>query len=208
MELENINEFKSSPALRKKIIDFGVSKTFLEGDVILNENSYIKLLPIVIRGNIRVIGKDEDGREILLYYIREGESCIMSFLGGIHRETSKVIAIAEEESEILFIPTEKVNLLLKENPEWLEYIFHLYHKRYEELLNVINAVAFKKMDERLLDYIKMKCELTESQTLNVTHEQVANELGTVRVVISRLLKNMEDNGLVLLSRNKIKLLKS
>lgn len=87
---------------------------------------------------------DEDGREILLYYIKQGESCIMSFLGGIHQDTSKVKAIAEEDSEILFIPIHAVGMLLKEYPEWLEYIFSLYHKRFEELLDVVNAVTFKK----------------------------------------------------------------
>ena len=148
---------------------------------------------------------DEDGREILLYYIRPGESCIMSFLGGIHNDTSKVIAIAEEPTEILFIPIDKVNELIREYPEWLDYIFRLYHRRFEELLEVVNAVAFKKMDERLLAFIKKKSEMTNNKVINVTHEQLANELGTVRVVISRLLKQMEEEGLVELGRNKITL---
>ena len=85
----------------------------------------------------------------------------------------------------------------------MDYIFRLYHKRFEELLEVVNAIAFKKLDDRLLNFIKKKCELTNSQTLYVTHEQLANELGTVRVVVSRLLKQMEDEGLVKLGRNKI-----
>ena len=117
----------------------------------------------------------------------------------------QVKAIAEEKTEILFIPIDKVSLLIKEYPEWLDYIFRLYHKRFEELLEVVNAVAFKKMDERLLDFIKKKSTLTKSKTLYVTHEQIANELGTARVVVSRLLKQMEDNGLVVLGRNKIML---
>ena len=149
---------------------------------------------------------DEDGREILLYYIKAGESCIMSFLGGLHQDTSKIKAIAEEETEILFIPVDKVSLLIKEFPEWLDYIFRLYHKRFEELLEVVNAVAFKKMDERLINFIKKKCEMTQKQTLFITHEQIANELGTARVVVSRLLKQMEENGYVKLGRNKITLM--
>lgn len=206
MELTDIIEFKSSPQIREKLADIGFAKTFAEGDVILNENAYIKAIPIVTNGSIRVMRTDEDGREILLYYIKAGESCIMSFLGGIHNDTSKVKAIAEEETEILFIPIDKVGLLIREFPEWLDYIFRLYHKRFEELLEVVNAIAFKKLDERLLDFIKRKCELTQSQTLYVTHEQLANELGTARVVVSRLLKQMEDSGLVKLGRNKISLM--
>jgi len=206
MELTDIIEFKSSPLIREKLKGFGFAKTFAEGEVILSENAYIKAIPIVTNGSIRVIRTDDEGREILLYYIKAGESCIMSFLGGLHHDTSKVKAVAEEDTEILFIPIDKVNLLIKEFPEWLDYIFRLYHKRFEELLDVVNAVAFKKMDERLFNFLKKKCELTQSKTLHVTHEQLANELGTVRVVISRLLKQMEDEKLVILGRNKITLL--
>ena len=148
----------------------------------------------------------EDGREILLYYIKAGESCIMSFLGGMHHDTSKVKAVAEEQTDILFIPSDRVNALIAEFPEWLDYIFRLYHKRFEELLEVVNAVAFKKLDERLLIFLKRKTALTNNQNIHITHEQLSNELGTARVVVSRLLKQMEDEGLVKLSRNKITLL--
>jgi CRP/FNR family transcriptional regulator len=172
----------------------------------LNENAYIKAIPIVISGSVKVMRTDEDGREILLYYIKAGESCIMSFLGGMHQDTSKIKAVAEGNAEILFIPMDKIGGLLKNFPEWLDYIFKLYHKRFEELLEVVNAVAFKKMDERLLNFIQKKCELTNSKVLNITHEQIANELGTARVVISRLLKQMEDENLVVLGRNKVTLI--
>jgi CRP/FNR family transcriptional regulator len=96
-----------------------------------------------------------------------------------------------------------VNLLIKDYPEWLDYIFRLYHKRFEELLDVVNAIAFKKLDERLLDFIKKKCKISDNNTLVITHEHIANELGTARVVVSRLLKQMEQEGLVTLGRNKI-----
>lgn len=205
MELSNIIEFKSSSALREKLEEISFARTFAEGDVILRKDAYIEAIPIVTRGNIRVMRTDEEGREILLYYIHAGESCIMSFLGGLHHDTSKVRAIAEEETEILFIPIDKVGLLIKDYPEWLDYIFRLYHKRFEDLLEVVNAVAFKKMDERLLNFIQRKCELTQSNTLQITHEQIANELGTARVVVSRLLKRMEEENLVVLGRNKISL---
>ena len=203
MELDKILEFKYTPEINEKLLDYGFTKTFAEGDVILNENAYIKAIPIVMSGSIRVMRTDDDDREILLYYIKAGESCIMSFLGGIHQDTSKVKAIAEEPTEILFVPIDKVNLLIKDYPEWLDYIFRLYHKRFEELLDVVNAIAFKKLDERLLDFIKKKCAINENKTLVITHEHIANELGTARVVVSRLLKQMEQEGLVTLGRKKI-----
>ncbi len=206
MALDEIIEFKSTPLIRERLREYGIPKTFKEGEIILNENAYIKAIPIVTSGSIKVMRMDEEGREILLYYIQAGESCIMSFLGGLHDDTSKVKAIAEEETDILFIPIEKVGSLIKEYPQWLDYIFRLYHKRFEELLEVVNAVAFKKMDERIRDLIEKKCSLSKSSTIIVTHEQLANELGTARVVVSRLLKQMEENGLVILGRNKITLL--
>ncbi len=197
--------FQASPQLIEKLYEYGIQKNYSAGEIILNDNTNIRSIPIVIKGIAKVMRTDEEGKEILLYYLKAGESCIMSFLGGIHHELSKVKVIAEEDTEILFLSTEKVSLFLKEFPQWLDYIFMLYNKRFEELLEVVNAVAFKKMDERLLNLIKTKCEYTKSKTLNVTHEQLANELGTARVVVSRLLKQMENEGLVELGRNKITL---
>ena len=113
MELNEIMEFKYSPLIREKLVEFGFAKTFSEGETILNKNAYIKAIPIVTSGSIRVMRTDDEGREILLYYIKAGESCIMSFLGGLHDDTSKVKAIAEELTEILFIPTDKVSLVIR-----------------------------------------------------------------------------------------------
>ncbi len=199
-------EAAKMPVITDKLLQYGKLKKFKQDDVILNEDAYIHAVPIVTKGCIKVVRSDEDGREILLYYINAGESCIMSFLGGIHHDTSKVKAIVEEDTEILFIPVDKVTQLVKESPEWVDYIFRLYHKRFEELLEVINAVAFKKMDVRLLDLLKKKASLAGNAIILTTHEQLANELATARVVISRLLKQIEDEGRVKLGRNKIVLL--
>ncbi|NIF07825.1 Crp/Fnr family transcriptional regulator [Chryseobacterium sp. Tr-659] len=202
------SEFAFSPDLVEKLYQNGITKNYSEGDIILDENASIRSIPIVMKGMIRVIRTEEDGREILLYYIKAGESCIMSFLGGMHNEKSIVKAEVEEDAEILFLPVDKVSLFIKEHPEWLDYIFRLYHKRFEELLDIINAIAFKKVDERLLNLLQKKSEFTHSDTINTTHEQLANELGTARVVVSRLLKQLEEEGRLKLGRNKIVLLKT
>lgn len=204
--LEQINEFRTSPELVQKLYENGIQKNYEAGDILMNENSHIRSIPIVTKGSIKVIRTEEDGREILLYYIKAGESCIMSFLGGLHNETSKVKAEVEEDAEILFLPMNKVSLFIKEYPQWLDYIFRLYHKRFEELLDIVNAIAFKKVDERLLKLLYKKSELNNSKVILTTHEQLANELGTARVVVSRLLKQLEENGEVQLGRNKIALL--
>jgi CRP/FNR family transcriptional regulator, anaerobic regulatory protein len=202
-DLKQIAEFKTSPELAEKLYEFSLQKNYKAGDVILSENTSIRSIPIVTKGTLKVIRTEEDGREILLYYIKPGESCIMSFLGGLHNEASKVRAEVEEDAEILFLPINKVLFLIKEYPQWLDYIFRLYHKRFEELLDIINAIAFKKVDERLLNLLRKKADLTKSKAIVITHEQLANELGTARVVVSRLLKQLEENGTVQLGRNKI-----
>ncbi len=199
-------DFFPYPGILEKLQEGGIEKTYQAGDVILRENAYIRSIPLVMKGMIRVMRSNDDGREILLYYIRAGESCIMSFLGGLHHDTSKVSAIAEEETDILFVPVEKITQLMKDDPAWTDYFFRLYHKRFEELLEAVNAIAFKKLDERLLDFIEKKSELTANKQLSITHEQIATELGTSRVVISRLLKQLEDDGVLKLERNRITLL--
>ncbi len=201
--INSFENFKSNPELLEKLYSNSSVKNFKQGDVILNESSIIRSIPIVIEGSIKVLRTDEDGREILLYYIKEGESCIMSFLGGMHQDVSKVKAEVEEDAEVLFLPVDKLTLFIKEYPQWLDYIFKLYHKRFEELLEVINEVTFKKVDERLLSLLHKKVELTNSKTLIVSHEQLANELATARVVVSRLLKKLEEDEILKLGRNKI-----
>lgn len=204
-DLQQIAEFKTSPELVEKLQQYSIRKEYEAGSIILNENAHIRSIPIVTKGTLKVIRTEEDGKEILLYYIKAGESCIMSFLGGLHNETSKVKAEVEDDAEILFLPMDKVSLFIKEYPQWLDYIFRLYHKRFEELLEIVNAIAFKKIDERMLALLNKKTELTGNKTLNITHEQLANELGTARVVVSRLLKQLEEIGKVKLGRNKITL---
>lgn len=199
-----VNEkFNFSAQISEKLYEYGQVKYFNAGDLIVNEDAYIRAIPIVLKGSIRVMRTDEEGKEILLYYITPGESCIMSFLGGIHQDTSKIKAIAEEDVEILFIPIDKTKLLIKESEEWLDYIFRLYHKRFEELLYAINNIAFKKVDERILNFLKEKKKMLGNSEIQITHQELADELGTARAVVSRLLKQMETEGLVKLGRNKI-----
>src|SRR5574343_392843 len=130
--------------LRAELQSRGQLKTFSPGEVILKENSNIKSIPIILSGSLKVSREDQAGKEILLYYVKPGESCVMSFFGGLHHDTSKVQAIAEETTEILFISVEDSNDWLKKYPSWIDFIFYLYHKRFEELLEVVNEIAFQK----------------------------------------------------------------
>lgn len=192
--------------LNKEVFQSGQIKSFPADTVILDINAYIKSIPIVLSGSIKVIRTDVDGREILLYYIKAGESCIMSFLAGINNNTSKIRAIVEEDVELLLIPVDKASQWIKEFPEWTEFFFNLYQKRFEELLEVVNAVAFQKVDTRLLHLLKQKVSLFQSKEIAVTHQQLADELGITREAVSRVLKQMENENLISLSRNKISLM--
>jgi len=199
-----------SATLSDKLLDelktHGTIKTLDEGDVLFKEFSSIQSVPVILKGSIKIYQTDDDFRELLLYYLKEGETCIMSILDGLYNENSKIKAVAHEKSEVLLIPVHKLSVLTKNYPQWTDYIFKAYHHRFRELLDVVNAVAFKKMDERLLHYLKRKAELLGSKEIEITHEELARELGTARVVISRLLKQMENENHVELSRNRITLL--
>ncbi len=174
--------------------------------ILMNEDDYIQAIPIVLNGSIKVMRTDDDGKEILLYYIKPGESCVMSFLGATCNERSKIKAVVDEPAEILMVPINKAVELIRTVPEWIEFIFQLYNRRFEELLDVINAIAFQKVDERLWELLKKKSEMNKTKELAVTHQQVADELGTAREVVSRLLKQLEKNKKITLSRNKITIL--
>jgi len=194
-----------SEDLLNELKEYGSIKTLDEGDILFRESSAIHSVPIVLKGSIKIYQTDDDYRELLLYYLKEGETCIMSILDGLYNENSKIKALAHEKSEVLLIPVHKLSVLTKSHPQWVDYIFKAYHHRFRELLDVVNAVAFQKMDNRLLDFLNQKSELLNSKEIEITHEELARELGTARVVVSRLLKQMERENLVELKRNRITL---
>lgn len=205
-QLKRIAEFEASDEFLSDLKHYGQLKKLDEGDVLFEENTAIRAIPIILKGSIKVYQSDDEFKEMLLYYLKEGDTCIMSVLNGLYNETNKLKAVANEDSEVLLLPVHKLGMLTRKHPEWIDYIFRIYHQRFQELLDVVNAVAFKKMDERLLQFLKKRSEVIGKQSIKITHEELANEIGTARVVISRLLKQMESNGLVKLGRNKITLL--
>jgi CRP/FNR family transcriptional regulator len=198
--------FSNTSGISKKLLEIGKVKSIRANEVIINDASYIKFIPIVLKGSLKVFRLEPNDKEILLYYIRPGETCVTSFFGGMHQEISKIKAVAEEDTEILFVPSEKIVSLVKEFPDWVEYILKMYHKRFEELLDVVNALAFQKVDERILNFLQTKSNLLHTNKLEITHEQIANEVGTARVVVSRILKRLEEDGVLFLERNQITLL--
>jgi CRP/FNR family transcriptional regulator len=206
----NIKESLSrlfEPALVDEIIDNAKPMSFKEGEIIMDYGRYIRFMPFITKGTIRVMRQDEEGREILLYYLTASESCAMAYTCCISHLKSEVKAIAEDDVEILAIPELKMDEWLVKYPSWKMYIMNSFRDRFNELLKTLENVAFHKLDERLVKYLKERQRIGESAVIKASHQQIADELGTSRVVISRLLKQLENDGRLILYRNEIKLLK-
>lgn len=171
---------------------------------ILEMGQYVKVLPIVVDGLVKVYSHFKD-RELLLYYMVPGDSCVMSFSASLHNETSKVAARTEEDSKILLLPVDRLPGWLRNYPRFNELFYAQYNARYVDLLDTIQHVLLDKMDKRLHDYLKEKTELTGQEYLQITHGRIANELGTVREVISRVIRKLEVEGRVLQSEKGIKI---
>lgn len=195
------------PQLIREIGQYGIFLQFSEGDVVMDYGKYIRMMPIVLKGTLKVMKMDENGKEILLYYLSAAESCSMAYSCCLEAKKSEVRAIAEDDVEIIGIPHVKLDEWLCTYPGWKSYIFRSFNDRFAELLKSIESIAFHKLDERLVAYLKEKQRLSGSSVIKVSHYQIADELATSRVVISRLLKQLENNKKILLYRNEIKLLK-
>ncbi len=176
------------------------------GDVIMEPGKYIKTIPVILNGLIKVMRRDEDGNEVLLYYIGTGETCAMSLNCCVAHAQSDILAVAEEDSELLLIPAEKMDEWTRRYSSWHNFVMQTYGARFSELLKAVDGIAFKKVDERLEQYLKNKAEHSGSNIIHVSHQVIADELNTSREVVSRLLKTMENEGRIKLGRNRIELL--
>lgn len=179
---------------------------FKEGDVIIDYGKNIRMMPFIIGGTIKVLKEDEDGREILLYYLSNNESCSMAYSCCMESKQSEIKAIAEDDVTLIAIPHNKLEEWLCKYPSWKSYIMQSFNMRFLELLKSIENIAFKKLDERLISYLKNKQLINQSSIIKSSHNTIADDLGTSRVVISRLLKQLENDKKVILYRNEIKLL--
>ena len=194
------------PALKEDIIAISNVVSVKAGTVILKQGGYVKIIPLLLSGLAKVFKEDEDGNEVLLYYIKPGESCVMSVTTLARNETSQVKAIIEEDAEVVVIPSDKAMAIAKKYPKWNEFIYDLFNMKFEELLTVIKILTFSKKDIRLLEYLKKEVILKKSNILHTTHQQIAYELGSSREVISRLLKKLENEGAILLKHGTIEVL--
>lgn len=191
------------PALIEEIARIGNFLEIDEGHVLMRPGGYIRSVPIILSGSVKILRADEDGREALLYYLGGLDSCAMSLTCCLDRQQSEITAVAEEKTKLISVPVEKVEEWICRYPTWKQFVFGVYRKRFEDMLETIDSIAFTNLDERLLTYLTRKTKACQCSVITITHEEIANELATSREVISRLLKQLEKIGKVKLSRGKI-----
>jgi CRP/FNR family transcriptional regulator len=189
--------------LLNKIEQHGIYKEVKAGDTLMEFGQFIKSVPLIVSGCIKVLRQDEEGNELFLYYLYPGETCAMSLTCCMVNQKSEIRAVAEEDSSFIAIPIQYLDVWMNEYPEWKNLIMQTYSSRFRDLLNTIDNIAFKNMDERLEEYLYSKTKAAQSNTLNITHQEIASELGTSREVISRLMKHLERKGKIQLGRNKV-----
>lgn len=183
-----------------------VQKRFNAGEVILRTGQYIKSTALVLEGQIKIYRENQDGGEFLMYYLGPGQACAVSMICALQSETSEITAIAEEDTEVLLIPVQLMDDLMNKYKSWYQFVIQTYRNRFDELISVVDNIAFHNMDERLEFYLKRHVKNSGTNLIELSHQQIADDLNSSREVISRLLKKMEQRNLVRLNRNMIELI--
>ena len=192
--------------LLNEIKTFGITKTFSKDDVIIDVGQSMPYVPLLLRGTVKILREDANGDELLIYFLESGDTCAMSLTCCMAKTKSKIRAVADTDSNIILIPTDKMEDWLNRYPSWRNFVLQSYQLRFNEMLETIDALAFMNMDERLYKYLTDKVKLNGSTTVLNTHQQIAEDLHTSRVVVSRLLKQLENQHKIKIGRNKIEVL--
>lgn len=188
------------------IATYGTLKQFRTDDIIVDIGQDLTHIPLLLEGNIKVSSEDKDGHELLIYTLETGDTCAMSLTCCMAKSKSKIRAVADKDSTVIMIPNDKMSEWFHTNESWRNFILQSYQVRFNEMLETIDTLAFMKMDQRLFKYLTDHVKLNASKTIAKTHNDIAEDLNTSRVVISRLLKQLEHEKKIILSRNKIEVL--
>jgi len=192
--------------LIKEIFEKGVFKSFKKNEIIIDINQPLNFIPLLLNGDIKILREDSEGNELLIYFLEAGETCTMSLTCCMDTSKSKIRAVAEKDTNLIMIPVNQMQQWFQSNESWRNFILRSYQTRFDEMLEAIDNIAFMKMDERLYKYLSNKSVLNSSKTLLVKHQDIAEDLHTSRVVISRILKQLENENKIKLGRNKIEIL--
>ncbi|MDZ4809938.1 MAG: Crp/Fnr family transcriptional regulator [Bacteroidota bacterium] len=194
------------PELIELIEKEAVQRSFNAGDIIMRTGQYIKSTALVLEGQIKIYRENQDGGEFLMYYLGPGQACAVSMICAIQSHTSEIMAKAEENTEVLMIPIQMMDDMMNKYKSWYLFVIQTYRSRFDELLSVVDNIAFRNMDERLEFYLKRHIEKTGKENIELSHQQIADDLNSSREVISRLLKKMEQRNMVKLHRNMIEVM--
>jgi CRP/FNR family transcriptional regulator len=193
--------------LINEIVEVSLLKDFNEGDILIDFGDYIKKMPLLLEGAIKILREDFDEGELLLYFIEKGDTCAMTMACCMGEIKSEIRAVAETDGKVVMIPVHKMEEWLGKYKSWRNYVFNSYNNRLKEMLSAIDNLAFMNMDERLMIYLIDKSKINHSREIHTTHQEIAYDLHTSRVVVSRLLKALENNGKIKLHRASVELLK-
>jgi CRP/FNR family transcriptional regulator len=188
------------------ISKYGILKHYKTNEIILDLGQDLTHVPLLLNGNIKVLREDNDGNELLLYVLESGDTCSMSLTCCMSKSKSKIRAVADKTSEVIMIPNQKMTDWFNTNESWRNFILQSYQIRFNEMLETIDTLAFMKMDERLYRYLTDQVKLNASEIISKTHQEISEDLNTSRVVVSRILKQLENEQKIKLSRNKIEVL--
>lgn len=197
--------FFTEPGFKEELLQHGQIVSFNKGDVIVRDGQYVKFLPIVLKGAIRVFQQSED-REILLYYVRADETCTMSLAAAYFNNKSTSHGVVTEPTDVLIFPASMIEQWQLKYPSWNRYMMQMFRTRYDQLINSFQGVAFENIDTRVMDYLKDAARKADNKSVTLSHQQLADELGTTRVVVSRILKDYERQNKIRLFRGRIELL--
>lgn len=192
--------------LINEIAQVGTYKEVSAGDKLMDFGDYIKAMPILLSGALKVMREDYDGGELLLYYLEKGDTCSISMTCCMGDKKSEVRAMAELDSVMIMLPVDKLEGWAGKYRSWRRFLFASYNNRINELFQTVDSIAFDKMDERIVQYLKEKVRISNDNIIRNTHQEIAYDLHTSRVVVSRLLKKLEQLGYIELHRNYLKVL--
>lgn len=204
--LQQTYGFVFEEKLIEEIVAVSLIRDFNEGDILIDFGDYIKKMPLLIEGAIKILREDFDEGELLLYFIEKGDTCAMTMACCMGETKSEIRAIAETKGKVIMIPVHKMEEWLGKYKSWRNYVFNSYNNRLKEMLNAIDNLAFMNMDERLMNYLVDKAKINHSKEIHSTHQEIAYDLHTSRVVVSRLLKVFENDGKIKMHRASIELL--
>jgi CRP/FNR family transcriptional regulator len=205
-KLKEYYGFLLEDELIKEIALAGETRRIKDGETLMDIGQPISHMPLLLAGSIKILREDKEGNELLLYYLERGDTCAMSMTCCIGNKKSEIRAVAEEDSELVMVPVRYMEKWLQKYSSWRSFVLESYNLRLDEMLDTIDSIAFMKMDERLWKHLTDKVKVTGNIVLSNTHQEIANELHTSRVVISRLLKQLEKKGDIRLNRNKIEVI--